>query len=80
MSGQSPQQNGRVERFIGTVKRELAREPVEDGNELATTLREIRTWYNHDRPHDHLQGRAPAEGRAGIDVVAAKPDERAGTG
>jgi len=24
-------------------------------------LQEIRTWYNHDRPHDHLHGRTPAE-------------------
>lgn len=68
-----PWQNGRVERFIGTVKRELARESVADENELATALREIRTWYNHDRPHDHLQGRTPAEVWAGIDVFAARP-------
>jgi transposase InsO family protein len=68
-----PWQNGRVERFIGTVKRELARESVADGNELATALKETRTWYNHSRPHDHLQGRTPAEVWAGIDVFAAKP-------
>jgi hypothetical protein len=67
-----PWQNGRVERFIGTVKRELAREPIADGNELSTTLQEIRTWYNHDRPHDHLQGRTPGEVWAGINVFAAK--------
>lgn len=68
-----PGQNGRVERFIGTVKRELARESVADGNALDMELREIRTWYNHDRPHDHLQGRTPAEVWVGIDVFAAKP-------
>jgi transposase InsO family protein len=68
-----PWQNGRVERFIGTVKRELAREPVADEHELSTTLREIRTWYNHDRPHDYLQGRTPAEVWAEIDVFVAKP-------
>jgi transposase InsO family protein len=68
-----PWQNGRVERFIGTVKRELARESVANGNELATALKETRTWYNHSRPHDHLQGRTPAEVWAGIDVFAAKP-------
>jgi transposase InsO family protein len=56
-----PWQNGRVERFIGTVKRELAREPVADEREMTKALQEIRTWYNHDRPHDHLQGRTPAE-------------------
>lgn len=68
-----PWQNGRVERFIGTVKRELARECVADEKELRTALQAIRTWYNHDRPHDHLQGRTPAEVWAGIDVFAAKP-------
>lgn len=67
-----PWQNGRVERFIGTVKRELAREPISDERDLTRTLREIRTWYNHDRPHDHLQGRTPAEVWAGIDVFAVK--------
>ena len=67
-----PWQNGRVERFIGTVKRELARDSVADGKELATTLQEIRTWYTHDRPHDHLQGRTPAEVWAGIDVFAMR--------
>jgi len=66
-------QNGRVERFIGTIKWELARELVADGDELATALQELRIWYNHDQPHDHLQGRTPAEVWAGIDVFATKP-------
>lgn len=73
MEAGGPWQNGRVERFIGTVKRELATEPIVDGDHVAQTLRDIRTWYNHDRPHDYLQGRTPAEVWAGIDVFAAKP-------
>ena len=68
-----PWQNGRVERFIGTVKRELAQEPITDEQEMTKALREIRTWYNHARPHDHLQGRTPAEVWAGIDVFATRP-------
>jgi transposase InsO family protein len=68
-----PWQNGRVERFIGTIKRELARESLADGNGLSTALQELRAWYNHDRPHDHLQGRTPAEVWAGIDVFAPRP-------
>ena len=68
-----PWQNGRVERFIGTVKRELAAERIADEREMTRMLRGIRTWYNHDRPHDHLQGRTPGEVWAGIDVFAAKP-------
>lgn len=68
-----PWQNGRVERFIGTVKRELRLEVLTSGKELDHRLTEIRAWYNHDRPHDHLQGRTPAEVWAGIDVFTAKP-------
>ena len=68
-----PWQNGRVERFIGTVKRELATEPNMHSEHFTRSLGKIRTWYNHDRPHDHLRGRTPAEVWAGIDVFAAKP-------
>ena len=68
-----PWQNGRVERFIGTVKRAVATEPIVDSDHFMRTLQEVRTWYNHTRPHDHLQGRTPAEVWAGIDVFAAKP-------
>lgn len=67
-----PWQNGRVERFIGTVKRELAREPMADERDLTRILQAIRTWYNHDRPLDHLHGRTPAEVWAGVDVFAAR--------
>lgn len=56
-----PWQNGRVERFIGTVKRELRQEALTGDEEFDHRLTRIRQWYNHDRPHDHLQGRTPAE-------------------
>lgn len=67
-----PWQNGRVERFIGTVKRVLATEPIADSEHFMRTLREMRIWYNHERPHDYLQGRTPAEVWAGIDVFAVR--------
>jgi transposase InsO family protein len=67
-----PWQNGRVERFIGIVKRELASEPIADGSDFGSALHDIRGWYNHDRPHDHLRGRTPAEVWAGIDVFASR--------
>ena len=57
-----PWQNERGERFIGTVTQELMQEPVEDGNELITVLKEICTWYNHERLDDQLRRRTPAEG------------------
>jgi len=68
-----PWQNGRVERFIGTVKRALAADPIADKAKFTQALHDTRCWYNHARPHDHLQGRTPAEVWAGIDVFAAKP-------
>lgn len=68
-----PWQNGRVERFIGTVKRALDSDSIANEKDLTHALRDVRQWYNHDRPHDHLQGRTPAEVWAGIDVFARKP-------
>ena len=68
-----PWQNGRVERFIGTVKRVLEQEVLTSDRDLDSKLTGIRQWYNHSRPHDHLQGRTPAEVWAGIDVFASKP-------
>ncbi|MDH5640115.1 MAG: integrase core domain-containing protein, partial [Nitrospira sp.] len=68
-----PWQNGRVERFIGTVKRELRQELLTGDKDFDDKLASIRAWYNHERPHDHLMGRTPAEVWAGIDVFAAKP-------
>jgi hypothetical protein len=67
-----PWQNGRVERFIGTVKRALALELIADGDDMTDRLRDVRAWYNHARPHDHLQGRTPAEVWAGIDIFAPR--------
>lgn len=62
-----------MERFIGTVKLGLGQEVLAGSEELEDKLTTIRQWYNHERPHDHLQGRTPAEVWAGIDVFAAKP-------
>ncbi len=67
-----PWQNGRVERFIGTVKRELQQEMLTGSHDLERSLIHIRRWYNHDRPHDHLQGLTPAEVWAGIDIFAPR--------
>lgn len=69
----SPWQNGQVERFIGTVKRALSEQPLANSQQLSTALDDVRTWYNHERPHDHLHGRTPAEVWAGIDVFRATP-------
>ena len=61
-----PWQNGRVERFIGTVKRALRQEPLTVGRDFEHRLTSIRSWDNHEWPHDHLHGRTPAEVGPGV--------------
>jgi putative transposase len=65
-----PWQNGRVERLIGTVKRLLVQHSIGDATSCDRALQHVRTVYNHFRPHQHLQGRTPAEVWAGVDVFA----------
>ncbi|MEO1333954.1 MAG: integrase core domain-containing protein, partial [Myxococcota bacterium] len=56
---QAPWQNGRIERFFGTLKSALKLRS--DGPVDADDLRSFRAWYNHVRPHQHLNGQTPAE-------------------
>lgn len=63
----APWQNGRMERLFGTVKGVL-RLRAADGGEAAVSaddLQLLRTWYNHLRPHQGLDGRTPAEAWSG---------------
>ena len=62
-----------MERFIGTVKQDLRHEALKGSHEFDRRLTDIRQWYNHMRPHDHLRGRTPAEVWAGIDVFMEHP-------
>jgi putative transposase len=62
-----PWQNGRVERFFGTLKEKLNRLAVDSFEALNGALGEFRFFYNHVRPHQHLGGRTPAEAWAGDD-------------
>jgi transposase InsO family protein len=59
----APWQNGRMERLFGTVKRVLrARAGGVGGTAVSEQdLLLIRTWYNHLRPHQGLDGLTPAE-------------------
>jgi len=59
-----PWQNGRVERFFGTLKAKLDRLAVDSFGALNGALTEFRFFYNHVRPHQNLAGLTPAE-RAG---------------
>ncbi len=57
----APWQNGRVERFFKTFK-ELGRQwPVWLSAEPQEDLDLFRIWYNHVRPHQHLDGLTPAQ-------------------
>jgi transposase InsO family protein len=67
-----PWQNGRVERFFGTLKSKLDRLAVDSLEALNGALGEFRFFYNHVRPHQNLAGLTPAEAWAG-----ASPFERA---
>lgn len=66
----SPWQNGRIERFFGTLKHYLNRWAVQDSNQLNTALGKFRFFYNHVRTHQYLNGRTPAEAWDGVDPFA----------
>ena len=63
-----PWQNGRIERFFGTLKGKLDHWAVHDLSELSTSLQYFRLWYNYIRPHQNLRGHTPAEIWAGKNV------------
>ncbi len=60
-----PWQNGRVERFFGTLKAKLDRLAVDSFDSLNNALAEFRFFYNHVRPHQNLAGLTPAEAWSG---------------
>jgi transposase InsO family protein len=68
-----PWQNGRIERFFGTLKDKLDRWEVTGREELNGALNQFRFWYNHVRPHQNLNGRTPAEVWQGIDIYTKRP-------
>ena len=56
----SPQTNGVIERFFGTLKYEhLYRAPIDDGGALAMEVVRYRQIYNTIRPHQALGDRTP---------------------
>ncbi len=56
-----PWQNGRIERFFGTLKEKLNQILIKDSAHLNSHLTEFRFWYNHVRTHMNLDGRTPNE-------------------
>jgi putative transposase len=60
-----PWQNGRAERFFGTLKEKLDRLAVDSLEGLNEALVEFRFFYNHVRPHQNLAGLTPSESWTG---------------
>ena len=51
----------RVERFFGTFKKLANLWALPPGAEPQNDLDIFRFWYNHLRPHQHLNGLTPAQ-------------------
>ena len=58
----APLQNGRIERLFATFKQRILPWFDQAGvpDDLAPDLALLRAWYNHARPHQHLDGLTPA--------------------
>ena len=70
-----PWQNGRVERFFGTLKEKLNAWAVAGRDELDNALRIFRFWYNEVRPHQYLGGRTPGECWRGVDPFTTPAED-----
>ena len=66
-----PWQNGRIERFFGTLKLYLRQWRFEGREALDASLVEFAAWYNAIRPHQGLDGRTPLEAWNQIDPLHA---------
>lgn len=65
-----PWQNGRIERLFGTLKQVLDPVRIASADQLQYVLVQFSFWYNHVRPHQHLQGRTPAEAWQGLQLTS----------
>ena len=58
----TPRTNGKAERFIQTLLRLWAYvRPYNSSDERAAALSPWLRWYNRQRPHGSLNGKAPVE-------------------
>jgi transposase InsO family protein len=55
-----PWQNGKIERFFGTLKERLNHYTL-PSLRLEQDILQFVHWYNYVRPHYHLNGKTPAE-------------------
>jgi transposase InsO family protein len=68
-----PWQNGRIERFFGSLKEKLDRLALDSLPALNGALAEFRFFYNHVRPHQNLAGRTPSEAWSGVNPFTHAP-------
>lgn len=68
-----PWQNGRIERFFGTLKQSLNHWAVGNRQQLQASLDVFRDWYGCVRPHANLHGATPWEAWHGIDPTCCAP-------
>lgn len=71
-----PWQNGRIERVFGTLKGQMKGLLFLDARQIALSLTAIRFWYNEVRPHQHLEGRTPAQAWRGVDPFRCTPKQK----
>ena len=72
----SPWQNGRIERLFLTLKQKLDQIEVDSIEALNNLLGDFHFWYNHVRPHQHLNERTPAEAWSQTNIYAAPIKEK----
>lgn len=70
-----PWQNGKIERFFGTLKEKLDQWQVNGSEQLSGALVQFRFWYNHVRPHQNLYGKTPTEVWNGTDIFIKEPKQ-----
>ena len=70
-----PWQNGRIERFFGTLKVALKRYVIQDGWHLIQSIEQFQLWYNVTRPHQHLKGFTPMNVWCGQDPLRSIPKD-----
>ena len=69
----SPWENGRIKRFFGSLKLALRDYVIRDASHLVDAMAQFRYWYNHARPHQHLNGQTPQQNWDGINPYQHAP-------
>ncbi|MCH9741051.1 MAG: integrase core domain-containing protein [Epsilonproteobacteria bacterium] len=71
----SPWQNGRIERLFLTMKQSFTNLVFPTEKALKVGLTEFRFYYNHIRPHQHLNFKTPSEAWSSRPMATSKRHE-----